>query len=186
MSGPDGLPVDSLVEGTRTYRARAAALRVPLTDPADGQRPKAMLIACSDARLLPSLITGSGPGEVLELRTHGGLVPRFDPEQHTGEALTIEYAVATLRITDIVVLGHSLCEVVDVSAGHTRQGEALTGDFTAAGHRHVLKQMDVLSDYPCVAPRLADGSLRLHGWYHDLGTGSTVSFRPHLNSFRPL
>ncbi|MFD7782255.1 carbonic anhydrase [Streptomyces nojiriensis] len=175
----------------RGYPGRAAALGIELTDLSDGQHPRVVVVACSDARLVPALITGSRPGEVLELRTHGGLVPRFDPELPTGEALTIEYAVTSLPITDIVVLGHSHCEVVDIDVADTLEGDAgqdlwTTGDFTAAGHSHVLRQLDVLSDYACIAPRVADGSLRVHAWYHELGTGATLCFRPDVGAFLPL
>lgn len=191
MTGTQGRELARLTSSVRAYAARAAELGIELAGLADGQHPRVMVLACSDARLVPALITGSRPGEILELRTHGGLVPRFDPELPTGEALTIEYAVASLPITDIVVLGHSHCEVVDVDVADTLDGDAgqdlwTTGDFTAAGHNHVLRQLDVLSDYACIAPRVAAGSLRLHAWYHELGTGATLRFRPEAGTFLPL
>ncbi|WP_328967459.1 carbonic anhydrase [Streptomyces sp. NBC_00239] len=192
MSRTDGRPVlPRLTEGARNYPAHAASHGIQLAPLADVHSPKVMFIACSDARLVPTLITGSLPGEVFELRTHGAVLPRFDPERPSGEALTIEYAVATLKVTDIVVCGHSHCDVVDVGVTDGVQsaeeaGALTTGDFTAAGHSHVVRQLDVLSDYAFVAPRLADGSLRTHGWYHELETGSTLRFRPHLSSFLPL
>lgn len=187
----------------RTYSARAAAYSVDLDHLAAGHAPPVMIITCSDARLVPALITGSRPGDLLELRTHGGTVPRFDPEDPSGEALTIEFAVESLRIADIIVCGHSHCEAVSsviwpgtegipgqrnpakrpgtrVSRGGT------TGDITAAGHWHVVRQLDVLSDYPCVAPRLLDGTLRLHAWFHEVETGATLQHRPGANAFLPL
>ncbi|WP_381793314.1 carbonic anhydrase [Streptomyces niveus] len=162
----------------RTYSARAAAYSVDLDRLAEEHAPHVMIITCSDARLAPSLITGSRPGDLLELRTHGGTVPRFDPEDPSGEASTIEFAVEGLRIADIIVCGHSHCEAVG-SAG-------TAGDITAAGHWHVVQQLDVLSDYPCVAPRLVDGTLRLHAWFHEVGTGATLQHRPGANAFLPL
>ncbi|MFE3248672.1 carbonic anhydrase [Streptomyces sp. NPDC059209] len=117
----------------RTYSARAAAYGVDLDRLAEGHAPPVMIIACSDARLAPALITGSRPGDLLELRTHGGTVPRFDPEDPSGEASTIEFAVEGLRIADIIVCGHSHCEAVGPlgTAGDT---VGTTGDITAAGH----------------------------------------------------
>ncbi|MFH8257599.1 carbonic anhydrase [Streptomyces roseolus] len=192
MSQPFDRPaLAALVEAGRSYASRADAAGIRLSVLGDGQHPKVMLIACSDARLVPALITASRPGEVLELRTHGGVIPRFTPEPHTGEALTIEYAVATLQISDIVVLGHSHCEVVNLDIADRPPttpgpGSWSTGDFTAAGHRHVVRQVDILSDYACIAPRLAERTLRLHGWYHELDTGSTLAYQPHLSTFLPL
>ncbi|MFE2185503.1 carbonic anhydrase, partial [Streptomyces sp. NPDC059455] len=60
------------------------------------------------------------------------------------------------------------------------------GDLPAAGHWHVLKQLDVLSGYPCVARRLADRMLRLHAWFHEVDTGATLEHRPQANAFLPL
>ncbi|MGW9227306.1 carbonic anhydrase [Streptomyces niveus] len=172
----------------RSYSARAAAYSVDLDHLAEGHTPPVMIITCSDARLVPALITGSRPGDLLELRTHGGTVPRFDPEDPSGEASTIEFAVEGLRIADIIVCGHSHCEAVNSAI--TERGESpprrTTGDITAAGHWHVVQQLDVLSDYPCVAPRLIDGTLRLHAWFHEVDTGATLQHRPGANAFLPL
>lgn len=187
----------------RTYSARAAAYSVDLDLLAEGHDPSVMIITCSDARLVPALITGSRPGDLLELRTHGGTIPRFDPEDPSGEASTIEFAVENLRITDIIVCGHSHCEAVNsvIRRGTegipgprhpaTRPGtraslHGTSGDITAAGHWHVIQQLDVLSDYPCVAPRLVDSTLRLHAWFHEIETGATLQHRPSANAFLPL
>ncbi|MGW6506027.1 carbonic anhydrase [Streptomyces niveus] len=161
--------------------------RVDLGHLAEGHTPPVMIITCSDARLVPALITGSRPGDLLELRTHGGAVPRFDPEDPSGEASTIEFAVEGLRIADIIVCGHSHCEAVNSAIPDRRESPSrTTGDITAAGHRHVVQQLDVLSDYPCVAPRLIDGKLRLHAWFHEVDTGATLQHRPGANAFLPL
>ncbi|WP_262698542.1 MULTISPECIES: hypothetical protein [Streptomyces] len=64
--------------------------------------------------------------------------------------------------------------------------ETTTGDLTAAGHWHVLKQIDMLSDLPCVAARLVDRTLRLHAWFHEVDTGATLAHDAHINAFLPL
>lgn len=44
----------------------------------DGQRPTALFIGCSDSRLMPSLLTGCGPGEFFMVRNVGAFVPPCD------------------------------------------------------------------------------------------------------------
>ncbi|MFF0161188.1 carbonic anhydrase [Streptomyces sp. NPDC005263] len=183
-----------LTDQARVFRARAAAHAMPLDSAA--RQPRAMFISCSDARLVPGLLTAARPGDLFELRTYGGLIPPYDEKAPTAESRTIEYAVNELNVSAIIVCGHSRCDVVTAAmldnlaiAGVTgSDGEAapLAGDVTAADHWHVLSQLDALSDHPCVAPRLADRSLHLHAWFHDIDTGATLAHHARANTFLPL
>lgn len=67
-------------------------------------RPSTLFISCSDARVIPELITQSEPGELFVIRTAGNLVPAYTPNAD-GIAASIEYAVAVLGVSDIVVCG---------------------------------------------------------------------------------
>src|SRR5215475_10210376 len=71
-------------------------------------RPHTLFIGCSDARVVPELITASEPGELFVIRTAGNIVPAYTPGSD-GIAASIEYAVAVLGVTDIVLCGHSGC-----------------------------------------------------------------------------
>ena len=102
----------SFVDNARSFRDRMAADGRSLAPLAHGQRPLALFITCSDSRVIPALITGAQPGELFELRTAGGIVPRYDLARPTGEAATIEFAVQVLGVADIVVCGHSQCAAV--------------------------------------------------------------------------
>lgn len=187
-----------LIDQARVFRARAATHGMGLGRLADGQRPRAMLISCSDARIVPAQLTGCEPGDLFELRTYGGTLPGFNSQFPTGESRTIEYAVDELKISDIIVLGHSHCDVVSAaihigdapsadSATQPHEAPApLTGDLAAAGQWHTLSQLDILSGYPCVAHRLADQSLRLHAWFYEVDTGATLHHHPRANAFLPL
>ncbi|MEU1514950.1 carbonic anhydrase [Streptomyces sp. NPDC005811] len=171
-----------LIDQARVFRARAAAHGLDLGLQAEPARPRALFVSCSDARLVPALLTGSRPGDLFELRTYGGLIPDFSPDEVTGEARTVEYAVRDLSVRDVIVCGHSRCGLVDAAVSGYDE-PTLT---TAGGQWHALAQLDRLSAYPCVAPRLADSSLRLHAWFYETDTGAVLCHDPRASAFLPL
>ncbi|MBC8103215.1 MAG: carbonic anhydrase [Cytophagales bacterium] len=76
---------------------------------ANGQSPHTLFITCSDSRIDPALLTQSVPGELFVVRNAGNIVPPYGAGDGGGEGATIEYAVAALGVTNIVVCGHSHC-----------------------------------------------------------------------------
>ncbi len=76
----------------------------------DGQHPTILFIGCSDSRLVPYLLTGTGPGELFIVRNVGAFVPPYDGSAgYHGTSAAIEFAVLNLQVRDIVVCGHSHC-----------------------------------------------------------------------------
>jgi carbonic anhydrase len=200
--------MQSLIDNARKFPKWAADRHVDLGRLAAGQQPEALFITCSDSRVVPALFTGARPGDLFELRTAGNIVPGHDAEGSFGELATIEFAVQTLEVRNIIVCGHSHCGAVTalVRPGDpapralrrwladtephedTRQAaDPADGDaVTSAVQRHVLAQLDRLRDHPSVAERLGDGRLRLHGWFYAVDTGMVSVHQSSTGRFVPL
>lgn len=174
-----------------------------------GQKPYALLITCSDSRVLPEMLMQADPGDLFVSRNAGNLVPPSDAP--SGEAATIEYAVTALGVTDIIICGHYRCGAVKAilhpeeaigltktqewlaHAAETRaliqqehpdlEGEAL---WDKAVERNALLQVSHLSKHPVVASALAAGKVRLHAWVLRFETSDVLAYDPLANAFTPL
>ena len=51
---------------------------------------------------------------------------------------------------------------------------------------NVLQQIKHLRPYPLVRERLAAGTLRLHGWWFDIGNAQVHAYRPDRDAFVPI
>ena len=177
----------------------------------NGQHPKALMISCADSRVVPELITQCGPGELFVCRNAGNIVPPFT-EVNGGVSSTIEYAVMVLRVSDIVVCGHSDCGAmkallgpapldgmpsVKAWLGHSHAAvnvlrRAYPGVHDPAteaemlGQENVVAQLNHLRTHPAVAGGIADGQITLHGWFFRLEDGAILALDGTTGRFRPL
>jgi carbonic anhydrase len=180
----------------------------------DGQNPHTLFITCSDSRVLAELITQSKPGDLFVVKNVGNIVP---PASATGStnstAAAIEFAVETLRVSDIVICGHSQCGAMSALLGenpanksmpHLREWlnlaapvlETMRSQYIhltrldermdAAAAENVLFALENLHSYPCVQDRLMDGTLRLHGWFFQIATAELFAYDPEMLQFQPL
>ncbi|XP_048227079.1 carbonic anhydrase 2 isoform X2 [Ricinus communis] len=75
---------------------------------AELQSPKFMVIACVDSRVCPSNVLGFQPGEAFMVRNVANIVPALE-NRPTETTAALEFAVNTLEVENIFVIGHSNC-----------------------------------------------------------------------------
>ncbi|MEU6668666.1 SulP family inorganic anion transporter [Streptomyces sp. NPDC046727] len=119
----------------------------------EGQRPAQLFLTCADSRLVTSMITASGPGDLFVVRNVGNLVP--PPGEERGDdsvAAAIEYAVEVLGVRSITVCGHSGCGAMQalLTAG-AGQGDTPLGRWL----RHGLPSLARMAGDRRGRPRLA-------------------------------
>jgi carbonic anhydrase len=68
------------------------------------QNPDTLFITCADSRIVPNLFTHTGPGDMFVERNPGNIVPAYNNDS-AGELASIEYAVAILKVRNVIVCG---------------------------------------------------------------------------------
>ena len=163
-----------------------------------GQKPQTLVIACCDSRAAPETIFDSGPGELFVVRNVANLVPPYEPDgQFHATSAALEFAVQSLKVSDIVVMGHGRCG--GIKAALDPDSEPLSpGDFigkwmgmlkpvaeqiqntallTTAERQRALERVSIrnsianLRSFPCVRILEEKGRLKLHGAWFDISTG---------------
>ncbi len=203
--------MDRLIEGFRRFRQNywrdnretfeALAWR--------GQSPRAMVIACSDSRVDPQIIFQTAPGEIFVVRNVANLVPPYGPDAaYHGTSAAIEFAVRTLKVQHIIVLGHSGCGGV----GALLRGDRDADDFVTAWmeiaaparerarsaalaaaddthrlceHESIKVSLANLMSFPWLRERAESGKLALHGWHFDIEQGDLARL-DESGSFRSV
>ncbi|SDS97249.1 SulP family inorganic anion transporter [Microlunatus soli] len=192
-----------VLNGFREYQLRSKELVRPhLAGLAMGQRPRAMWITCGDSRVVPNVLTSSGPGDLFTVRNIGNLIPPPHSEADTSVASAIEFAVGRLEVPVLVVCGHSGCgamqavheQAIDDGPLHSwlhpaastrarwQAGDPIARRAAADGYSEVdqLAMINVdqglrtLRSYDLVADAVATGRLHLVGLFFDIGSGDLL------------
>ncbi|WP_346023018.1 SulP family inorganic anion transporter [Streptosporangium nondiastaticum] len=152
--GGDGSGQPDLLAGAREFHRRTAPLIRPfMMGMARKQEPSHLFITCADSRIVPNLITASGPGDLFTVRNLGNLVPRrgtAPPDDSVAAA--IEYATEALGIRTITVCGHSGCgAMAALLGGDAPEGMPALGRWLRHG-RHSLTRFAAGSGAPSETP----------------------------------
>jgi carbonic anhydrase len=202
-----------LLAGVQEYHDRTADLVRPImAELAIQQTPQHLFITCVDSRVVPNIITASGPGDLFIARNIANLVPPDGSMVHDDSvAAVIEYAVSVLKISTITVCGHSNCGGMAalLAGGDEIEHLSSLSRWLKHGHRslarylrtepkpdltplatlcqiNVIQQLDNLMTYPWLSKRVEAGELDLVGMYFDLESATVHVLEPGTEEFRPV
>ena len=110
---------------------------------AESQAPEWLFITCSDSRIVPDLILGTGPGDLFISRSIGNVVP-VTMNDVDGVTATIEYAVDVLKVPYVILCGHSDCGAIKaaITSDHSmsdRNCGSASVSMNASGTRARMK-----------------------------------------------
>ncbi|MDX8145087.1 SulP family inorganic anion transporter [Lentzea sp. BCCO 10_0061] len=203
---------DPMLRGMHEFERRSAPLVRPFLHElaVRGQQPQQLFITCADSRVVPNLITTSGPGDLFCVRNIGNLVP-MPAAGDSSVGAAIEYAVEILNVTTIVVCGHSDCGAMKALVnGSASRGSHLHSwlrnaepslirfhaptspgctDLPVADRlavANVAQQLDNLLAHPSVREAIAAGTLTLKGLYFDISNARVYLVDPDRNGLEPV
>ena len=177
-----------------------------------GQNPRALVISCCDSRADPGMLMGAGPGDIFVVRNVANLVPPYrNGAEMPGIRADIEFAVKSLNVEHIVILGHSGCGGIRA----LMDGEGITShefefigawvSIAQAARERVLREhagesgavqtraceqaaitlsLGNLLSFPWIRERVEAGTLALHGWYFDIDAGELLAYSRETGSVR--
>jgi carbonic anhydrase len=199
--GADGPPADEVlqrllegnqrfVKGETTSPRRSPGDFRPL---AEGQHPMAVIVGCADSRVSPELLFDQGIGDLFVIRVAGNVVSGAG----TPVKGSIEYGVAELGVSLVMVLGHTECGAVKAAIRHMNDRDPLPGalgllvnsirpavaktkgmpgdpldNAIRANVGIGVKQLRSLQ--PIVAPAVKRGRVKVVGAVYDLRTGGVT------------
>jgi len=188
--------MERLIEGYRRFRDTYWPENKSVFQAlAAGQAPRAMVISCADSRVDPQLIFDAKPGEIFCVRNVANLVPPYAPDSdHHGTSAALEFAVRSLKVEHIIVLGHAQCGGIQALIKGGAQGDFIGRwmEIAAPARERALAAVaespetvthiceresiritiDNIMTFPWVAERVHAGSLQLHGWHFDIEQGA--------------
>lgn len=177
------------------------------------QKAEVLFITCADSRVDPNLVTQSRPGDLFIIRNVGNIVPPHNAiRDKNSVAAALEFAVLDLKVTDIIVCGHSNCGAMQmlrrndaafIGMPHLKEWVEIAEPVRRIVDRfyqeasdemkeritekeNVLMQIRNIETYPFVEKALGEGTLRLHGWYYDIGAGRIAAYDPETDTFENI
>ncbi|MBI5721944.1 MAG: carbonic anhydrase [Burkholderiales bacterium] len=186
--------IDSLLAENRRFVAEQLALDPAYFEQlAEGQHPDFLWIGCSDSRVSPNLITGTGPGEMFVHRNIANLVVQTDMNLLS----VLQYAVEVLHVNHVIVCGHHGCGGVKAAmSGHSGPAHGLVDHWLRTvkdTEQYFWRQLEPLEETArlrrlvelnvveqvynlgktSIVQRAWHERRRpfIHGWVFDVGTG---------------
>ncbi|GAB4587047.1 SulP family inorganic anion transporter [Nocardia sp. IFM 10818] len=190
-----------ITEGVADFHRRNAhVVRPHLDELRHGQNPHSLFLTCADSRIVPNVITSTGPGDLFTVRNVGNLVPAGGRDSSIEAALS--FALDELHVDHLVVCGHSSCGAMNAVLagppfgpgldewlvharpavegfrhGHPVARAAEKAGFGAADQLsmvNVALQLETLYNHPVVRRAVHERGVTVSGLFFDIGTARVL------------
>ena len=174
-----------------------------------GQKPKAMIISCCDSRVDANQIFAVNPGDFFIHRNVANLIPDLNINNTNHEITTsIDYAILTLKISRIIILGHSNCGGIDYafnkfsdnnnesetsldnwiqsikfSYDKVDKSQSKTDAIKSLEKESIINSIKNLKNYKKIDKLILDNKLQIHGLYFELITGKITQYDESSKKF---
>lgn len=180
----------------------------------EGQSPRVMAIACCDSRVNVNAMFQAKVGDIFLHRNIANVVPPCEPDGRAhGTSAALEYGITALRVSHLLVIGHSQCGGVQgcqkMCSGHApelEEQDSFVGrwlDYLRPGYERVahldpaeqadalekegvLMSLENLWSFPFVRDAVEGGRLSLHGLWIDIRAGRLEQYVPESGAFVPV
>ena len=210
------MAMEKLIEGYRKFRSAYYEENQKLFDALarDGQSPKTLLIGCSDSRVDPAVIFWAQPGDMFVLRNVANLVPPYAPDGNLhGSSAAIEFAVRSLKVEHVIILGHAGCGGIQAlfETAEGQESDFIGGWIAVARAAHdrallralslnasretmlrmceqesIAASMTNLMSFPWIRQRVELGELQIHGLWFNVQEGTLFQLNPVTNAFEEV
>ncbi len=186
----EGNPIERLRSGNARFvsgRPTCGDLSNRRAQLVSGQSPFAIVVSCSDSRVPVETVFDQEPGHIFGVRVAGNFV---DP----AGLGSIEYSVAVLKSSLILVLGHHECGAIKAAMEFVKSGKTFPGHIQMLAvtlapsakksksqpgdwfHNAIAQNVrDTVAALPSrssiVAEAVSNGSLQISGGVYDLASG---------------
>lgn len=206
------MSINKLIKGYQNfyhnYKADEEHLLRKLSN---SQTPSTVIIACSDSRVDPAMITNANYGDIFVIRNIANIVPpNLDThDSHHGTSSALEYAVSHLNVDNLIVMGHSNCggikallntdfETKDsgfiqewlkiIKDVKDKTPDNLTDDekLHFCEKESIKQSLENAKTFDFIKEKHDTGKLKILGWYFDLESGKMYQYDEGIHDFIDL
>ena len=178
----------------------------------NGQKPRAMIISCSDSRVNPNSIFQADFGDFFIYRNIANLIPSYKSKsKRDGIFAAIEYAVKILKIQHVIILGHSCCGGVkhahDIFSGLTKKNDSFIDKWVenikstynkldknqskerqikALEKLNIVNSISNLLNFSAINNLVSKKELSIHGVWLEIKSGEILYYNQKNEEFEKL
>lgn len=208
--------IDRLIAGYRSFKKSYFGGTCSLFKQLStrGQKPRVLVIGCSDSRVDPAIILNCKPGDLFTIRNVANLVPPCEEDGgYHGTSAALEYAVCTLEVEHIIIFGHTNCgglkalienagkhhdtksfidhwmDIAEPALAQVKthhKDQSLQEQVTLCEQYALLNSEKNLLTFPWLKARVKEHKLEIHLWFFDIATGTIQAFDRETTTFHEI